>query len=284
MPNDFRLDAAQLDILRLDGDPEALPTPTDDFWYNYFGLQNDNILTETIRVSAPALDLTQRAFPRADGVYAEAAYRRQNRITVSGIVKSTSRTLLETLMDTMRKALAEYGATMRITWAGVARYYDDCYPVNLDGIFDGRQHYHVDWCPFEVSFTSQQPYARDQERTILDAPYAVTVSPTNFVIANGGTAPTDAIITIQVSTAGTLSVLVLTNTVTGETITIADSYSNNDTVTINGETKEVLVNGVAIDYTGVIPRIMPGNNIVTLTMTGSGFSLVFSAQHYNRYL
>lgn len=283
MPSDFKLDAEMLDILPLDGESAAVSTPTDEIWYNYFGLQNDNILTQFVKVSAPSLDLAKRAFPRADGVYAETANFRENHIKIAGTVKHTTRTLLETLMDSMRKSLAEGGVTMRIQWAGAARYYDDCWPVNIDMIFDERDHYHVDWCPYSIEFVSLHPYARSLNRTVLDAPYAVTAASTTFIVANAGTAPTEPIISVSVATAGTLSSLTILNNTNSDSITVARTYNDGDLLEIDSENKTVKVNGSPVDYTGVIPKAEAGDNIFELTCTGSGFSLSFSEQHYSRY-
>jgi len=284
MPDDFRLDIERLDMLPLDGEPETPPVPTDEIWYNYFGLLNENICTQFVKISAPDLEHTQRGYPRANGLYAETAQWRNNHIKIAGTIQAADRAALETLMDTMKLALSKFGATMRISWAGVTRYYDDCYPVNINAIFDGRDHYHIDWCPFEIEFVSQQPFARAGDRTILDAPYAITTSPTVFVINNAGTATTDPIITLTVVTAGTLSSLTITNGANDDTITIADSFSDGDIIEINGEEKTVKINSVESDYTGVIPRAIAGNNSLSVAMVGAGYSISFSEQHYARYL
>lgn len=282
--SDFRLDIEELDILPLDGEPESLAVPADEIWYNYYGLQNANILTQFVKVSAPDLELVQRGFPRADGVYQETAYYRVNRIKLSGTIQSTDRAALETLADNLRKYLSEFGGTLRILWGGVARYYDDCYATNLNVLLDERDHYHVDWCPWSVEFVSQHPFARALDRTILNAPYPITVSPTNFAIVNAGNATTDPVMTLNLTTVGSLSEFTIENTTNGDSITISGSFSDGDTIEIDGENKTVKKNGVAIDYSGVIPRAVPGTNILTVTSTGASYSMIFTEQHYSRHL
>lgn len=279
----FALDEEMLDIEPLDGEPAAASEPADEIWYNYFGLQNSAIISEILLVSAPNLELTQRGFPRADGVYAESAQFRQNRIMVRGSILKSSRTLLETAMDDMREAFAVYGGTLRFSWAGAARYFDDCYPVSLDGLFKGREHYHVDWCPFEMEFTSQHPYARDGSRVLLDISGTHTTSPINFTVANAGTAKTDPIVTVSVVTAGALTALAIENMENDEIITITRAWANGDTLEVNGEEKTVKVNGTAVDYTGVIPKANAGDNAFQVTATGSGYTIGISEKHYNRY-
>lgn len=281
---DYRLDIAQLDTLLLDGDTSAAVVPSsDDFYFGTFGLQNSSVLTEIVRVSAPSLDLSQRGFARESGVYAESAYHRQNRIFISGTLKAASRVALEELMDDMREALSVFGATMKITWGGVARYYDDCYAVNLENLFKDRDHYHIDWCPFEFEVVSQHPFARSEDRVTFDAPYALTAASTTFVINNAGTAKTDPIISLAVATAGTLSEITVANQANGDSITFTGTFNNGDAIEINGEEKTVTLNGAVVSYAGVIPKAEPGNNIIVVTLTGSGFSVSLTENHYSRY-
>lgn len=283
MPS-FKLDAEQLDILTLDGETSAPVVPiSDDIYFGTFGLQNDDVLTEVVTVCAPSLDLVQRGYPRETGVYAESSYHRLNKLRISGTLKATSRVLLETAMDTMRQALTKFGATMKVTWAGAARYYDDCYVTNLDEIFADRQHYHIDWVPFSFEVVSQAPFARSEDRVTYDAPYALTAAATTFVLNNAGTAPTDPIFSITVVTAGTLSELTVENQANGDSITFTGSFSNGDAIEINGEEKTVTKNGAVIGYNGVIPKANPGNNIIIVSLTGTGISLSLTENHYSRY-
>jgi hypothetical protein len=172
---------------------------------------------------------------------------------------------------------------MRVLWAGQARFYDNCYPVGIEKLFDGRQAFHISFCPFEMEFESLQPYGRDSDRTVLDSPFAITVSPTSFILSNAGSAPTDTLTYITVVTAGTLSQIDWENVDNGDKITIAGTFNNGDLITIDGEQKSVQINGVAVDYAGVIPKVLAGNNTFKMTLTGSGFSLSLTEQHYSRY-
>lgn len=284
MPDLYQLDQALLDTQLLDGVSSSPTPPSDDTWYNYYGLNNSTVNLVDLVISAPDYELTERAFPRADGAYAETAYYRRTTIKIKGVIRTTSRTLLETEMDAMKKALGIDNGTLKLTWKGVTRYYDNCYPVGINTIFDGREAFHVSFVPFEMTFVSLQPYGRDDNRTVLDSPYPITASPTSFIANNLGSAVSDALIFLNLNTVGTASQIVILNTANGDQITIAGSFSNGDLLTIDGEQKTVQKNGVAIDYTGVIPRLKPGNNTLQVTVTGSGYSISFTEQHYSRYL
>lgn len=281
--SDFKLDASLLDVLELDGVSSTPTPPSDEIYYNLFGLQNANVVTQSLKVSSANYDLQDRQLPRADGEYAESAQYRKTSIKIKGFLKSDTRTNLETLMDTMRKYLRQGNATLKCQWAGATRYYDNCHPVGIDSLFDGRESFHITFCPFEIEFVSLQPYGRNSDRIVLDSPFAITASPTLFIANNAGTAPSNTLIFLTLVTVGTLSQIVIENVTNGDKMTISGSFSNGDLLTIDGENIVVSKNGVAIDYSGVIPVINPGDNTIKLTITGASYSLSLTEQHYSRY-
>lgn len=279
----YALDSARLDAVLLDG---ASPSPaigsTDEITFNNYGLQNSSIVTRFVKISAPSLDLQKRAYPRAQGSYAETAYWRETRILLRGSVKGSSRTDMESRMDVLRKNLAVFGGVLKIPWAGSSRYYE-CYAVGLDRIFQERDHYHMTMCPFEIELIALHPFGRSSGRTSTDVPTPITASPTTMEFVNAGTAESDAISYITLVTAGTLSQIVWENTTNGDRITITGSFSNGDQIVIDGENRRVTKNGTEIDYTGILQKINAGSNAFQITLTGSGYSISVSELHYSRY-
>ncbi len=278
----YQLDSAKLDIVLLDGVSATSPASTDEITFNNYGLQNSSILTRFVKLSAPILDLQKRAYPRAQGAYAESAYWRETHIVLRGTIKGSSRADMESRMDTIRKNLSVFGGVLKIPWAGSSRYYE-CYAIGLDRMFQERDHYHMTMCPYEIELVALQPFGRSGGRTVTDVPTPVTVSPTTMEFVNAGTAEADSLGYITVVTAGTLSQIVWENTSNGDKITIASAFSNGDQIVIDGENRRVTKNGTEIDYTGVLPKIIAGSNVFKITLTGSGFSISVTELHYSRY-
>ncbi len=278
----YQFDSARLDTVTLDGASATSPASTDEITFNNYGLQNTSILTRFVKLSAPILDLQKRAYPRAQGAYAETAYWRETHLVLRGTIKGSSRTDMESRMDTLRKNLAVFGGILKIPWAGVSRYYE-CYAIGMDRIFQERDHYHMTMCPYEVELIALQPFGRSAGRTVTDVPTPITVSPTTMEFVNDGTAESDSLGYITVVTAGTLTQIVWENTTNGDKVTIASSFSNGDQIVIDGENRRVTKNGVEIDYTGVLPKIVAGSNAFKITLTGSGFSISVTELHYSRF-
>ncbi len=278
----YQFDSARLDIVTLDGASATSPASTDEITFNNYGLQNTSILTRFVKLSAPILDLQKRAYPRAQGAYAETAYWRETHLVLRGTIKGSSRTDMESRMDTLRKNLAVFGGILKIPWAGTSRYYE-CYAIGLDRIFQERDHYHMTMCPYEVELIALQPFGRSGGRTVTDVPTPIAVSPTTMEFVNAGTAEADSLAYLTVVTAGTLSQIVWENTMNGDKVTIPSSFSNGDQIVIDGENRRVTKNGIEIDYTGVLPKIAAGSNAFKITLTGSGFSISVTELHYSRF-
>ena len=279
----YQLDSAKLDTVLLDGVSPSSPSgSTDEITFNNYGLQNASILTRFVKLSAPILDLQKRAYPRAQGAYAESAYWRETRIVLRGTVKGTNRTDMESRMDTLRKNLSVFVGVLKIPWAGAPRFYECC-ASGLDRIFQERDHYHMTMCPFEVELVALQPFGRSDGRTITDVPTPVTASPTTMEFVNEGTAEADSIAYLTIVTAGTLSQIVWENTTNGDKVTIASSFMNGDQLVIDGENRRVTKNGTEVDYTGVLPKVVAGSNAFKLTLTGSGYSISVTELHYSRF-
>ena len=279
----YQLDSARLDTALWDGLSPSPPSgSTDEIVFNNYGFQNANIRTRFVKVSAPILDLQKRAYPRAQGGYAETAYWRETHIVLRGTVKGSSRTDMETRMDAMRQNLSVFGGVLKIPWAGSYRYYE-CYAIGLDRMFQERDHFHMTMCPFEVELVALQPFGRDQIRTTADVPTSITASPTVMGFTNAGTAEADSIVYLTLVTAGTVSQITWENTTNGDRLIISASFTNGDQIVIDGENKRVTKNGVDIDYTGILPKIIAGLNAFKITLTGSGYSISVTEVHYSRY-
>lgn len=284
----FRFGGALFGQTLFDGEVGSGPVTTeDDIVYNDYGLQNASIITQFSKVSAPTMELNLRAFPRANGNYAESAYFRKNVIRLQGTLKADTQTALETLMDELREALSVSGGTLKINWAGVRRIYENCYPLNIEGIFQSRDHYNVTWVDYAIDFVSLEPFARANSRENFSAPANQTTTPVTYTIPNSGTAKTKSIVYLTITTVGTLSALSWYNTTTGEKVSLTGlSLSNGDIIAISGEDVTVLKNGgTALDYTGIIPSLAPGDNSIQLIVdTGASYSIGVSEVHYPRYL
>lgn len=282
-----RLDTFLFDEARFDTEVSSSPVPVDAslFKIGDYPLLGDDIAVNVNRFnySAPQLEVGIRGYPRSDGGYVESQQFRQTRLFLKGSLRKSTAVALEQEMDLMRKAFARETLFMAY-WAGERRFWD-VVPTGIANLFENRQGSDITWTPWEIELVCTHPYARSSgKETFAGTP--ATAAETTYEITNNGTAPTESIIDIVITTAGTMEEFSWENETNGEIITIDNgaAFSNGDTITINTETKVVTKNGTAIDYTGLLPRLDPGENTCTLTiLTGSGQTMTVNERHYRRY-
>lgn len=281
----YLIDESSIDLLAIDGLPVQQQTePADSIWYDYFGLQNESIITETAVDNPANLVLSERGYPRADGEFVETAYFRRKVITVSGHVTAATPELLELYMDQMKQALVTRGATLMLSHGGIKRYFDGAYCTGIDKLFSARQSYHVNYAPFTFDVICPDPFARSQYIIAFSPPTAITASETTYEVTNLGSAYSRPVFNFAAIVGGTASGFKLENLTTLETIEVTHSFSNGDTLSIDSELKSVLVNGAETDWSGIIPSLKQGKNSIKVTLSGSGFIVSMSEHHYTRYV
>ncbi len=80
--------------------------------------------------------------------------------------------------------------------------------------------------------------------------------------------------TVNVTAATSVSKVTLTNVTTGDSVDITRTYSAGDKLVIDMDTREVLVNGVAVDYDDVLPRFILGENDIQVTIATTGLETI----------
>lgn len=282
-----RFDTARFDEALFDAEIASGPVPADTSRLKIGDYVLDGTGTASIvgkfTYSAPQLDVGIRGYPRADGGYVESMQFRQTRLLLRGSLRMSSADLLEQEMDMMRKAFARETLLMAY-WAGERRFWE-VVPTGIATLFDEREGHHITWTPWQIELLCTHPFARSAGReTFAGTP--ATAASTVYEVTNNGTAPSESIIDLVLTTAGTLQKFSWTNATTGESITIDNGapFSNGDSITINAEAKTVLKNGTAIDYVGLLPRMDPGTNSCTLAaITGGGQTMTVNERHYRRF-
>lgn len=283
----MRFDTALFDEAQFDVESGSSPVVVDESTfkigtYSLLGATTD-INVKRFTYSAPQFEAGIRGYPRADGAYVETQQFRQTKLHIKGSLKKATALLLEQEMDLLRQAFARSTLFMAY-WSGERRYWD-VIPTGIASLFDAREGHDITWTPWEIELLCVHPYARSASRETF-AGTSASATATTYEIPNLGSAPSECIIDLVISTAGTLSKFSWANAETGETLVIdnGSAFTNGDTITINTETKTVTKNSSSIDYTGLLPHVDPGTNSCTLTaMTGGGHTITVNERHYRRF-
>lgn len=254
----------------------------DGIVFNGYSLQSTSVITTDLIVdNYPSREFDIDNIPRGDGRIYLNDYWRTKRITLKGYIKKDTNSLLEAEIDDFKYALSAPEANLDVKIDGVIRrFVASC--TNAD-VFSGRQGYHITLVPFTLQFDCLKPFGTDTEYTVYDW-LAQTGLTLNEQVENYGTAEATPVIIYNFSAASSVTGLTFTNNATSQSITITETISTGDYLRIDGENKEVTLNGSVVDYTGSFPRLDVGVNSFTSTITGTSATYSLTIKFYKPYL
>lgn len=247
--------------------------------FNSYSLQTSSIITEKIlHTSTPDFDLPAERKARRNGSFLLPSYWTQKTITVSGVIIGTSIIDLDSKIDSLKQNLVEQEAFLDIGYnSGTRRYIATVKRVEIE-----REHYNGSWCPFSIEFFCADPFGRDTSYSSYEI-LNQNASPVSLTVPITGSIPACPIITVHFDTVNTVSALVITNTTTGDIMTITRSFAAASDLIINCNTLLVTYNAVEQDYSGVFPDFSLGNNIITATVTATAFQLDLTVSYLPLY-
>lgn len=232
---------------------------------------------------APA-DLAEQEVPRRQGSVVQAARKKSRIIKIVGeLGGSASQDQLQTAIDTLRAAVMGLTGPQEL-FAGR----DDRYWLAQCESFTesyGQGKFYGTMASVQISFRAADPdaYAASAGSPVTDTATLSTSGTTNVTPA--GTSATHPVwsLTINASATGTI---VLANALSGESCTVSATFASGDVITLDSReaTYGAYKNGT-VNYglfTGPVPRLWPGSNAISLTLTTLALSAA-SASYAPRY-
>lgn len=258
---------------------------SDVFQYDDYGLQNSSIIvTNSDHATPPSRDFSTYRVPRNNGRIISGNFFDQKVITLEGYLKAASASDFETLLDTFKKRLAAKDGILQITEANgtVKRWTANL--TNPEKLLSQRRGWMVDYCPFKAEFTCVEPFGHDEDYTVAYLG-GQTASTFNQTITNEGNATADPVIFLQFTAATAVTQIDIQNVTTGAQMQLSGlTVSAGDIFELNTETKEVLQNGVAIDYDGSFIELDPDDNNIQVDITSTSHTVGVTYKHKNAYL
>lgn len=255
----------------------------DDLMFNGLSLQNESIISTDIKDSStPDRELSTFKTPRGDGGGYVADYFRTRKIVAAGYIKAATAAELEALLDEIKRRLVLREGNLDRKINGQVRRIKATLS-NSDQMFSGREGYHITYCPFTFEFMSLEPMWHDLNY-ISRTNEGVTNLSFTEIIENLGTykAPSDLVIIVEA--ADTVTAFNYKNNTNGNEILITTPLVAGDILEIDGENKQVLLNGTPVDYDGIFPELEYGTNNYTLTITGTSIQYTSTIKVKQAYL
>lgn len=256
---------------------------TDLLVFEGFSLSDLTSTTTTdLLDSTPTRELSQGKVPRDDGKNYYADYWRDKRIEARGLVEAATQLALDQYLDTIRKNLRKPNGNLDVTRPGMDTRRYIATLDNPETLFADRERTHITICPFHAIFTCLSPFGEDIDYTAQSV--SVTASPQVDAITNGGTIEAKPVFVFAVNAANTVTVLNIQNDTTGDEIEYSGTVAAGDVFVFDSENLQVLKNSVAVDYTGVFPKLDVGSNVLRFTVTGTSFDIRVTTKMKRRWL
>ena len=253
-----------------------------DLVYNGYSLSWDNIIISSIlNDNAPTSEINSFYLPRDNwGTYLNR-YFREKTITIKWILKVSSLQELNTYIDTFKKVFCQINKNLDIKVDWTIRRAKATL-INSDSIFE-KEFYNITWIPFTLQFQLLE-FQKEITNQAQDNLWVTT----DLIeeIFNEWTATTNPIITVSVITQTSLSSIIFSTTATDNqaSITVTETFSNSDVITIDCSEKSVKLNGTEIDYSWIFPEFLTWNNPYSIVFTSTAHNCDINISYFNNFL
>lgn len=211
-------------------------------------------------------DVDKFVIPRANGIRVSNVYNREKIIRAIGKADAASADAMETLIDEIKKNLRRPRRQLVTNWGGKTRVYEHATLINMDSMFNDREHYHIDMVPFELQFLCEE-YSTNW---LYDQWTKEITSEEDTVTASGdGTVEGTPVIVVVFSAASGVTELTIQIDENGNTIGYSGAISAGDAFVFDCENEIVTKNGVIVDFTGYFPEMVLGTNTFRFTTNGA---------------
>lgn len=232
--------------------------------FNSNDLQTAYLLVNKINKSdAPARELHSENLSIQDGFVVVSNYWRSRTITIAGTLDASSSAHLGTLLDELKENLSGVNKNLDVDYAGGTRRYK----ATLSKLDAPEDFYNITHLPYTAEFVCQPFGYGTSEISFTSSD--VTAASQDETLTITGTYRPNPLITITFGTSASATSVVLTNTSTGDIITISDTFTDGDVLAINTDTHKVTKNGTQIEFSGPMPGFVTGTNYITIDMSGT---------------
>jgi hypothetical protein len=138
--------------------------------------------------------------------------------------------------------------------------------------------------PFSISMISTDGIGKSTHSVTIQELTGQTAIINDFNIDFRGTYKPLPRINIDLTSVSDINGITYRNETSNEALTISTTFAADDSISIDTENLSVLRNGSAIDYTGVFPEHVVGNNNIQLSFPNSTFGSINQTDYDTTYI
>lgn len=253
--------------------------------FNGTSLQTSNIRTRNIdHESMNGREIQYERLGTRDGAKLVDDTFAPRLIKIAGTIIGSSQSDLEDRIDDIKVLFAQKEKNLDIAYAGgTRRYKASCTRYSI-----ARDYYNITFVTWEAEFTvSDPPFGTALDTATIEYS-AVTqaIGTWDPVATFQGTYRPFPIIQLTVNSETNLTQIAFTNDETSHQIKVAKTggYTAGDVLLVNTYDYTVTINGAAVDYEGVFPDFVQGDNDFTVSFIGTAWNVTMKLIYYPLYL
>lgn len=199
------------------------------------------------------------------------------RFTMLGAITGTDQANLDDNIDAFKELLTRRSKDLDMTYgSGTRRFIVTVSKINIP-----REHYNIDYCPFEVEFIAPAGVGYDIIET-TESHAGITDLTQNDSLTIDGSAPPDVKLTVIVTNQHSITSLdFLAN---GNKITLASTMTAADVIVFDQQNMKVTRNGIERAFTGIFPEFFIGPNDFLIEAHGTSLTYTYTFSYTKTYV
>ena len=248
--------------------PASVIAPTSLLTFNDFNCDDRTNMTisRIMYNSGHRRSVERFDVPRSHGERVANVWERGKIIKAIGKLEAADEDALEAYIDTVKKNLRAKRKKLITVFGSKTRVYEKATLLNMDSLFEDREHWHVDMVPFELQFLCEDFSTDFDYEQWSDE---ITSSEDTIEAEGSGTIEGKPVVVIAFSAATGVTQVDVTIDQNSQTIGYAGSISANDVLIFDSVNEQVTLNGTEVAFNGYFPEMPIGVNTFRFTTDGS---------------
>ena len=237
-------------------------------------------VTESDFYSMPKIDLNYKSLAEQDGAVLLDKRMQHKEINIKGSMIKNTQAQLDKLIDKLKSQVNKEAVDLVIDFGDKTR----TYRVTIQALNVQRRR-GLSIATYDLSLFSQYPFGADEIYTELVSGKVTTASESVEVFIEGNY-PTSPLVNLTVNsvTNGTGGSISINNASNFIGVTVTRDWQAGDILQIDSLSKDVLVNGSQVEYTGRFPVWQAGSGVMNYTDTFSDRDVDILVTYIQQYI
>lgn len=227
--------------------------------FNNYALQTENIIIDNATIdNLPQVEYNDYNLPRMNWMWFNSKFYRSRDIRITWILKCNTELDLQILIDDLKKNLTKENWLFKY----ICNWQYRCISANCTDFKIPKEYYNLTWTPFEITLkTLESFFYIEQNETVVDNSSS---SPRTIQVNNEGSAvslPQCYLTFTWVSWTNSISF-----NLWNKTLIYTWTITSWDIITFDSLNKQVLKNGILVEYNWTFPELNIDINSLIFTI------------------